>query len=528
MALKTVEISVAQAIEASSTYTNEQIAFHASDLYLGSMEGLAILDNTAALSWDYNSVTKKLSGLAVGSLNSSNIATASGVSSYVVGSKIFLIFTRQTTTSSGVPWSAQSGPYLVNVVGNGSTVAELIRAPEFYTLADVNLGAFANVTAGTYAATATFLSSKGGGSFDATPLVFSMVGTGTPGNLPSATGAGAYPRSTGVGTTYTAVFPVLQGLLAARPAASASLQGTSYLATDLTPPLLYQCISTGPSTYGWYLQAAGISAAEARDSIGAGTSSVALASTAPAALGVTNVGIGTTAARSDHVHPLPTAATIGAIATSSLSNSTPAAPGSASPGVATSVSRSDHVHAPTTATQVGLGAVTATGADAATARAVISAVATTRSIGTTAGLSGGGTLSGDLTLSATNAAVGPRHIPLGGYATVSAVDGTMVIGGSPEALGPSDFSITGKTTVWTLRLVASVVSPETLTVVLYNLTDSTTAATITVTETTPTAKSASVTVPGGAKLFELRASCSGSTNAEYGVINSSSLKVHWT
>lgn len=528
MALQTVAISVAQAVEASSTYTNEQIAYHASDLYLGSMTGLAILDSTAALSWDYNSSTKRLTAITVGSLNSSNIATSSGVSSYVVGSKIFLIFTRQTTTSSSVPWSAQSGPYLVNVVGNGSVAAELIRAPSFYTIANTNLGAFANVTSGTYAATATFLSSKGGGSFDSTPLVFSMVGTGTPGNLPSATGAGAYPRSTGVGTSYTAVFPVLQGTLAARPAASASLQGTSYLATDQVPPLLYLCVTTAPSTYSWYLQAAGLTGTEARESIGAGTSNVNLASTAPAALGTTSVGIGTTAARSDHVHPMPSAASVGAIATSSLSDTTPAAPGTASPGVATTVSRSDHVHTPTTAAQVGLGAVTATGTDAIAARAAIAAVGTGRNVSTTGGLSGGGSLAADLTLSATNTAVGPRYIPLSGYATTAATEGTKVIGGSPEAINPTDFAITGKTLAWTLKLVASVVSGETLTVTLYNLTDSTTAATITVTETSPTAKSASVTVPGGAKSFELRASCSGATSAEYGVINSSSLKVSWS
>lgn len=528
MAIKTINISVAEALLASENYTNAQIALHAGDLYLGSMTGLALMDETAALQWVYSSGPKTLTGFTVGSINASNIATASGFSTYGVGSKILLVFSRPTTTGGSIPWAAQSGPYVVSTVGTSGTPAVLVRDSTFTTLADANLGAFVNVVSGTYAATAAFLSSKGGGLFDATPLAFSLVGTGTPGNLPVASGAGAYPRSTGVGNTYTASFPVLQGTLAARPAATASLQGVTYLATDQTPPLLYLCSQTAPSVYGWYLQGAGTTAADARASIGAGTSSVGLSVTAPAALGSTAVGVGTTAARSDHVHALPTPGTIGAIATSSLADTTPAAPGTANPGVATTVSRSDHTHTPTTAAQVGLGAVTATGADAATARAAISAVGTTRNIGTSGGLSGGGTLAADLTLTATNSAVGPRHIPLGGYATVSAVDGTMVIGGSPEALGPSDFSIAGKTTVWTLRLVASVVSPETLTVVLYNLTDSSTAATITVTETAPTAKSASVTVPGSAKLFELRASCSGSTNAEYGVINSSSLKVNWT
>lgn len=398
MALKTIAISVAEAASASEDYTDAQIALHAGDLYLGSMTGLALMDETAALGWVYSSGPKTLTGFTVGSINSSNIAVASGFSTYTVGSKILLVFSRQTTTSSSVPWAAQSGPYLVSTVGTGGTAAVLVRDPTFTTLADANLGAFVNVLSGTYAATAAFLSSKGGGAFDATPIVFSSVGTGTPGNLPVATGAGAYPRSTGVGNTYTASFPALQGTLAARPAASAALQGTSYLATDQTPPLLYLCAQTGASTYDWYLQGAGTSAADARTSIGAGTSSVGLSVTAPASLGVTAVGVSTTAARSDHVHALPTAGAIGALSASSLSNATPAAPGTADPGVAVTISRSDHVHAPTTAAQVGLGAVTATGADAAAARLVISALGTTRTISTTSPLTGGGDLSADRTL----------------------------------------------------------------------------------------------------------------------------------
>lgn len=67
--------------------------------------------------------------------------------------------------------------------------------------------------------------------------------------------------------------------------------------------------------------AAGADAAAARAAIGAGTgngtSSLAVATTAPAALGATAaVGTGTTAARADHVHALPTAAQVGAAATS--------------------------------------------------------------------------------------------------------------------------------------------------------------------------------------------------------------------
>lgn len=62
-------------------------------------------------------------------------------------------------------------------------------------------------------------------------------------------------------------------------------------------------------------------AAAARTAIGAGTgngtSNLAVATTAPAALAAAAaVGTGTTAARADHVHPFPTAAQVGAAATS--------------------------------------------------------------------------------------------------------------------------------------------------------------------------------------------------------------------
>lgn len=161
-----------------------------------------------------------------------------------------------------------------------------------------------------------------------------------------------------------------QGPLGARPLADASNVGFLYNATDQTPPLVYQCLPISAFGYAWYLVAAGADENDIRTVLGI-TPGVELSVTTPAALGVAAVGVGTTAARDDHVHQMPTAVQVGAIATSALSNAIPAAPGTASAGVSTNVSRADHVHTPTTAAQVGLGAVTATGADAATARTAI-------------------------------------------------------------------------------------------------------------------------------------------------------------
>lgn len=91
-------------------------------------------------------------------------------------------------------------------------------------------------------------------------------------------------------------------------------------------PVSISGLESGSSTVAWgditskpAVIAAGADAASARAAIGAGTgngtSNLVVATTAPAALAATAaVGTGTTAARADHVHPLPTAAQVGAAA----------------------------------------------------------------------------------------------------------------------------------------------------------------------------------------------------------------------
>jgi len=99
------------------------------------------------------------------------------------------------------------------------------------------------------------------------------------------------------------------------------------------------------------------------DGVAAGATATPLSSTTPAALGTAAVGTGTTAARADHVHPLPANATtsvaglmssadktkldgIAASATNTpLSSTAPAALGTAAVGVGTTAARADHVHA---------------------------------------------------------------------------------------------------------------------------------------------------------------------------------------
>jgi hypothetical protein len=117
-------------------------------------------------------------------------------------------------------------------------------------------------------------------------------------------------------------------------------------------------------------------------------------------------------------------------------------------------------------------------------------------------------------------------IPLAGYATtVATVD--VAIGGA--YFDPADYAITGKTTVLTLDAIGEVVSGVTGTLTLRNLTDSVDAATpLTWIETSATRKTASVTLPGAAKVYELRLKKSGGAVSDYAVISTANIRITWS
>jgi hypothetical protein len=117
-------------------------------------------------------------------------------------------------------------------------------------------------------------------------------------------------------------------------------------------------------------------------------------------------------------------------------------------------------------------------------------------------------------------------IPLAGYATtVATVD--VAIGGA--YFDPADYAITGKTTVLTLDAIGEVVSGVTGTLTLRNLTDSVDAATpLAWTETSATRKTASVTLPGAAKVYELRLKKSGGAVSDYAVISTANIRITWS
>jgi hypothetical protein len=82
--------------------------------------------------------------------------------------------------------------------------------------------------------------------------------------------------------------------------------------------------------------------------------------------------------------------------------------------------------------------------------------------------------------------------------------------------------------VLTLDAIGQVVSGVTGTLTLRNLTDSTDAATLSWTETSATRKTTSVTLPGAAKIYELRFKKSGGAVSDYAVISTANVRITWS
>lgn len=167
------------------------------------------------------------------------------------------------------------------------------------------------------------------------------------------------------------------------------------------------------------------------------------------------------------------------------------------------------VSAATIASALGLGAVTATGANAAAARAAIDAYSTAQVDAADAAVA--------------RAAAVPWVLPLCSYATN---DGPLTAVGRLR-FDPALFARAGLTLAAALEIVGDVSAGGlTGTVELYDLTAAATAATLSWTETSATVKTASVTVPGAAHTYELRASLSG--GAGYLTLGGAVLRLTWS
>lgn len=120
---------------------------------------------------------------------------------------------------------------------------------------------------------------------------------------------------------------------------------------------------------------------------------------------------------------------------------------------------------------------------------------------------------------------GPALVPLAGLSTVDATQAPTaspaVVGGAPVSVDPTVF--TGA--VWTFCVAGSVVSGQTATVTLYDLTAGSTAATVTISAQTETNYTASITVPGTARTYELRLGVSGTTASHYATLNNAAIQI---
>ena len=122
---------------------------------------------------------------------------------------------------------------------------------------------------------------------------------------------------------------------------------------------------------------------------------------------------------------------------------------------------------------------------------------------------------------------GPRLIPLFAYATADSAVATVQ---GLAGFTPADYAITGRTTVLTLDAIGSVTSvAQTGTLEVLNAAG-TVVATLTWTETTPTRKTASITLPGSAEIYRARVSCAGVTNplTDYALIGGAVLRITWS
>ena len=177
----------------------------------------------------------------------------------------------------------------------------------------------------------------------------------------------------------------------------------------------------------------------------------------------------------------------GGVGGPTLSDATPAALGVASAGVSTEASRADHVHALPTIPAVSS--------------------ATPQPLGTaTAGVS--------------TEASRADHVHAGPIPLLAGVVTTAISADTVAGYGRVD--PTGLASL-TLAAVGQVVSGVTGTLDLYDLTAAAVVATLTWTETAPTRKTASVTVPGSARLYELRVRKSGGGASDYALFSAVSL-----
>lgn len=123
---------------------------------------------------------------------------------------------------------------------------------------------------------------------------------------------------------------------------------------------------------------------------------------------------------------------------------------------------------------------------------------------------------------------GPRVIPL--FALANSSSASPATAGFGQFL-PSDYAITGRTTLLALECIGQVSGAGlTGTVEILDCADDGVVATLSWTETVPTLKSTSITLPGVGKIYRARVSCTGVTNpaTEYALFGGCNTRITWS
>jgi len=116
--------------------------------------------------------------------------------------------------------------------------------------------------------------------------------------------------------------------------------------------------------------------------------------------------------------------------------------------------------------------------------------------------------------------------PLSPSAQSTTSTSDVVIGGA--YVDPASAKIAAGTTTLNLEAIGQVVAGVTGTLTLYSVTDASTAATLSWTETSATRKTASVSLPAAAKIYELRLKKSGGGASDYALVYGVNLLVTWS
>ena len=145
-------------------------------VFLGNTDALSHYDDATGeseLLYDGGALT--LTGASNGLLNSSDLATRSGTTSYMVGSRIAVVFKSMSNPGSSHPYAPNSGIYEVTSLGSGGAPFVLTRVSYFNSAPKVVPGSYTIIGGGTHGGALLIVQGLGGSTFDTDPINFTAI-----------------------------------------------------------------------------------------------------------------------------------------------------------------------------------------------------------------------------------------------------------------------------------------------------------------------------------------------------------------